>query len=91
MCQELELADDDKIMALENIKMNKEKVAKSYTEKVKRKQFTKGDIIWKAILPIGTKDPRFGKWYPNWESPYIMSQVIYRGAYRLVDRRGNKS
>ena len=37
MFQELELADDDRIMALENIKMNKEKVARSYNKKVKRK------------------------------------------------------
>ena len=33
MFQELESADDDKIMALENIKLNKEKVVKSYNQK----------------------------------------------------------
>ena len=65
MFQELESADDDRIMALENIKMNKEKVAKTYNKKVKRKQFAEGDIVWKAILPIGTKYLRFGKWSPN--------------------------
>ena len=84
----MESADDDRIMALENIKLNKEKVAKSYNKKVKRKQFAEGDIVWKAILPIGTKDPRFGKWSPNWEGPYIVSQVIYRGVYRLGDMQG---
>ena len=65
MFQELESADDDKIMALENIKLNKETVVKSYNKKVKRKQFAEGDIVWKAILLIGTKDLRFGKWSPN--------------------------
>ena len=56
-------------MALDNIKLNKEKVAKSYNKKVKRKQLVKGDIIRKAILPIRTKGPRFGKWSSNWEGP----------------------
>ena len=65
MFQELESADDDRIMALESIKLNKEKVAKSYNKKVKRKQFAEGDIVWKTILPIGTKNPEFGKWSPN--------------------------
>ena len=61
MFQELESAGDDRIMALESIKLNKEKVARYYNKKVKRKQFAEGDIVWKAILPIGTKNPRFGK------------------------------
>ena len=65
MFQELDSANDDRIVALENIKVNKEKVARSYNKKVKRKQFAEGDIVWKAILPIGTKDLRFGKWSPN--------------------------
>ena len=60
-------------MALKNNNLNKEKVTKSYNKKVKRKQFAEGDIIWKAILPIGTKDPRFSKWSPNWEGPFIVS------------------
>ena len=61
MLQELESTDDDRIMALESIKLNKENVAKSYNKKVKRKQFVEGDIVWKAILLVGTKDPKFGK------------------------------
>ena len=91
MFQELESADDDRIMALENIKMNKEKVAKSYNKKVKRKQFAEGNIIWKAILPIGTQDPRIGKCSPSWEGPCVVSQVIYGGVYRLVDMQGREA
>ena len=37
MFQELESVDNDRIMALENIKLNKEKVARSYNKKVKGK------------------------------------------------------
>ena len=58
---------------------------------MKRKQFGKGDIMWKEILSIRTKDPRFNKWSPNLEGSYIVSQVIYRGVYRLVDMQEKES
>ena len=45
MFQELESTDNDRIMILENIKLNKENVANSYNKKVKKKQFVNGDII----------------------------------------------
>ena len=61
MFQELESVDYDRIIALEIIHINKAKVAKSYNKKVKRKQFAEGDLVRKAILPIGTKDPKFGR------------------------------
>ena len=75
MFQELESVDDDKIMAFENIKLNKEKVSRSYNKKVKRKQFVEGDIVWKAILP---KDPRFSKWSPNWEGLTLLAKLYIR-------------
>jgi hypothetical protein len=40
------------------------RVAKYYNKKVKVKQFAEGDLVWKALLTIGTK---YSKWSPNWE------------------------
>jgi hypothetical protein len=37
------------------------RVAKYYNKKVKVKQFAEGDLVWKALLPIGTKYSAFGK------------------------------
>jgi hypothetical protein len=34
-----------------------------------------------VILPIGSKDSRFGKWSPNWEGPYRITQVAPENAY----------
>jgi hypothetical protein len=31
------------------------RVAKYYNKKVKVKQFAEGDLVWKVLLPIGTK------------------------------------
>ena len=43
-------------------------------KKVKAKEFADGDLVWKLILPIGTKSSKFGKWSPNWEGPYRISR-----------------
>jgi hypothetical protein len=51
--------------SLEKIKENKAKVARAYNKKVKPKEFRVGDLVWEAVLPLGTKDVAYGKWSPN--------------------------
>ena len=57
---------------------------------LREKEFKEGDLVWKIVLLIGTKDPTFGKWSPNQEGPLIVSQVIPRRAYRLVQMQGQE-
>ena len=54
-----------RLRALENIEANKLRVAKYYNKKVKSKQFSEEDLVWKVKLPIRSKDNKFGKWSPN--------------------------
>jgi hypothetical protein len=54
-----------RLHASENIEANKLRIAKYYDKKVKAKQFHEGELVWKLILPIGTKDNVYGKWSPN--------------------------
>jgi hypothetical protein len=61
MMDELEVLHMIRLKALENIKKNKMRVDKYYNKKVKVKQFAEGDLVWKALLPIGTKYSAFGK------------------------------
>jgi len=42
---------------------------------VRERRFSEGELVWKVILPIGSKDSRFGKWSPNWEGPYRITRV----------------
>ena len=70
MIDDLEDLSCLRLRALENIEANKLRVAKYYNKKVKIKQFSEGDFVWKVKLPIGSKDSKFGKWSPNWEGPY---------------------
>ena len=39
-----------------NVEPNKARVARWYDKRVKVKNFAQGDLVWKLILPIGSKD-----------------------------------
>jgi hypothetical protein len=30
---------------------------------------------WKLILPIGSRDPKYGKWSPTWEDLIVSAEV----------------
>jgi hypothetical protein len=78
------------LRALENIEKNKMQVAKYYNKKVKVKQFAEGDLVWKALLPTGTKYSTFGKWSPNWEGPFRVVRCTLGNAYILKTLLGEE-
>jgi hypothetical protein len=67
MKDELEDLAGHRLNALINVEANKTRVSRWYDKKVKVKTFDQEDLVWKLILPIGTNDPRFGKWSPTWK------------------------
>jgi hypothetical protein len=60
-----------RLWSLEKIKENKAKVARVYNKKVKLKEFQVEDLVWEAVLPLGTKDAAYGKWSLNWHGPLL--------------------
>jgi hypothetical protein len=54
-----------RLKALKEIEKDKARVARAYNKKVKSKSFQLGELVWKTILPIGSKSNQFGKWSPN--------------------------
>jgi hypothetical protein len=56
---------ESRFKALREIEKEKIKVAKAYNKKVMEKSFQIGELAWKMILPLGTRDNRFGKWSPS--------------------------
>ena len=62
---ELEDIDKQRIRALNSIQLQKKRAAKCYNKRVQHRTFDEGDLVWKIILSIGLKDPRFIKWSPN--------------------------
>jgi hypothetical protein len=48
------------------------------------------DLVWKLILPIGSRDPKYRKWSPTWEGPYLISRCAPGNAYILETLEGEK-
>jgi transposase InsO family protein len=74
-----------RLWSLEKIKENKAKVAHACNKKVKLKELQVRDLVWEAVLPLGTKDAAYGKWSPNWHGPYRIDQVLPGNAYMLEE------
>jgi hypothetical protein len=84
MMAEMDDLDEAQVEALNSIILQKQKVIKNYNRRVISKTFVVGDLVWKVILTLGTKDPYLGKWSPNWEGPYLVSQLFDGNAYKLM-------
>ena len=65
MMDNIDEVTDVRLKALKEIEKDKARVAKAYNKKVRSKSFQVGELVWKTILPIGSKSNKFGKWSPN--------------------------
>jgi hypothetical protein len=90
MNDNIEDLTEPRLWSLERIKENKAKVASAYNKKFKLKEFQVRDLVWEAVLPLGTKDTAYGKWSPNWHGPYRIDQVLHRNTYMLEELDGDK-
>ncbi|GLU22256.1 hypothetical protein SLE2022_383450 [Rubroshorea leprosula] len=81
MSLELEDLEGMRLTTLNKLQMQKLKMAQAYNKRVKSRSLADGDLVWKVILPPGKKDPRFGKWSPNWEGPFRIHEVLRGGVY----------
>ena len=76
------------LRALRKIEKVKLRVAKAYNKKVREKSFQIGDLVWKTILPIGTKHRKFGKWSPSWKGPHKVVEIVPGNSYFLQSLQG---
>lgn len=90
MKDELEDLATHQLKALESLEANKARVARWYDKKVKVKEFSQGELVRKLILPIGTRDSKFGKWSPAWEGPYRINRCAPGNAYILETLEGEE-
>ena len=70
---ELESMDDRRIQAFNYMLIQKNKVAQTYN-----KSFEVGELVWKIILSVGSKDKEYIK----------VHQVLPRNAYWLANLQG---
>jgi len=90
MMDNVDEVTDKRLKALKEIEKDKAHVAKTYNRKVKSKSFQVGELVWKTILPIGSKSNKFGKWSPNWEGPYEVIKVVFGNSYVLETLQGER-
>jgi hypothetical protein len=74
---------------LEEIEKEKIKIAKAYNKRVVEKLFQVRDLVWKMILPLGTRSDKFDKWLPSWEEPFRVIRVVSSNAYFVEDLEGH--
>jgi hypothetical protein len=65
-------------------------VAKAYNVVLGTTLFQVGDLVWKTILPLGTRSKEFSKWFPSWEGPYRVCGIIRGNAYCLGTFQGER-
>ena len=58
--------------------------ARYYNSKIKSKPFFLGDYVLKRVFD-NKKEEGAGKLGINWEGPYIVTEVVWNGVYRLKD------
>lgn len=91
MIDELVDLDKQRMLALDLVSRQKERVSRAYNKMVKGKVFTVNDFVWKVILPMDKNDRVLGKWSPNWEGPFRVLKVFSNNAYEIeeidLDRR----
>jgi hypothetical protein len=65
MMDNIDEVTDKRVIALGEIETDKIMVTKAYNKKVKAKSFQVGDLVWKIILPLRSRDRKSEKWSPS--------------------------
>jgi hypothetical protein len=89
MMDRIDDVHESRSKALEEIEKQKIKIAKAYNKSVVEKSFQVGDLLWKTILPLGTRSGKFGKWSPSWEGSFRVIRVVPGNAYFVEDLEGH--
>jgi hypothetical protein len=88
MLNRLDKVSNERIKDLDEIERDKLRVARACNKRDKEKLFQVGNLVWKTILPIGSKSNKFGKLSPNWEGPYRIEEVISKNSFMVQSVQG---
>ncbi|XP_058774554.1 uncharacterized protein LOC131648841 [Vicia villosa] len=80
MMNELKELDEERLLALEVLRRQKERVARAYNKRVKGKTFVVNDLV-----PMGKKNKALGKWSPHWEGPFRILKAFSNNAYEVEE------
>ena len=89
MMDNIDEVADKRVKAPKDIEKEKLRVAKAYDKRVRLKDFQIGDLVWKVILPVGSRSPKFGKWSPRWEGPLRVIRIVPGNSYLVETLEGS--
>ncbi|XP_024163791.1 uncharacterized protein LOC112170699 [Rosa chinensis] len=81
--QEHEDISDKRLEALDSLVMEKQLITLAYDKRMCGRSYKEGELVWKAILPLGEKLTGHGKWTLRWEGPFVVHRILERGAFHL--------
>ncbi|KAK4710019.1 hypothetical protein R3W88_004532 [Solanum pinnatisectum] len=81
--EQLTLIDGKRLTAVYFGQLYQERIARAYNKKVHPRYFEVGQLVLKCILPH-QKEAK-GKFAPNWQGPYLIKEVLSKGALHLTD------
>ena len=81
------MMDEKRLKALYHIQGYPRRLEKAFDKKVGARDLKIGDLVLKEIrAPV--QDAK-GKFKKNWAGPYIIKQIYFEGAVRLIDLDAN--
>ena len=81
------MLDEKRLKALYHIQGYQRRLRKVFDKKVRTRDLKLGDLVLKEIR-AQVQDAN-GKFKKNWASPYIIKQIYFGGAVRLMDLDAN--
>jgi hypothetical protein len=90
MMEMIDEMPEGQFRTLNEIEREKVKVAKAYNKRVVERSFQVEDLVWKTILPLGTKDSKYGKWSPSWKGPFRVVGIVPGNAYFVETLDGQR-
>ncbi|XP_074327726.1 uncharacterized protein LOC141665638 [Apium graveolens] len=64
-----------------------QRATRYYNKKVKGQWLKVGDLVLRKVMP-NTKKPQHGVFGANWEGPYRIKSILWKGTYHLEDMEG---
>ena len=82
IARELDISDELREAVTIRITSYQRHLANSYNRWVKPRVFWPGDLVLRKVFE-NTADPTVGKFQPNWEGPYVVTQTGEAGSYAI--------
>eukprot|EP00253_Pinus_taeda_P018202 PITA_18202 len=83
----LERLDETRRLASLAIEAQKKRVKTHFDNSVNPRSFVEGDLV--LLYDQASDKLGAGKLEPMWHGPYIIKRVLQKGAYELIDYKGN--